>query len=132
MKKKILIIDDDSGVHSIINVIIQRQMQECTFLSAYNGEDGIRTALEEIPDAILLDVSMPGIDGFETCRRLKSDERTRHIPVIIFTGMATDSQGEESAADCGADMVLAKPLRKAILIEKLSLVLEGKDKPGKA
>lgn len=124
--KKVLIVDDDPGVHSIINVIIQRIMHECTFVSAYNGTDGIRTAIEEKPDVILLDVSMPGIDGFETCRRLKSDELTRHIPVIIFTGMATDSEGLSSATDCGADEVLAKPIRKDRLIEKLSSVLDGR------
>lgn len=124
--KKVLIVDDDPGVHSIINVIIQKMMKECTFLSAYNGLDGIRTAMEEKPDAILLDVSMPGIDGFETCRRLKSDEHTRHIPVIIFTGMATDSEGLCSSTDCGADAVLAKPIRKDRLIEKLTSVLEGR------
>ncbi len=124
--KKVLIVDDDPGVHSIINAIIQKRLQQCTFLSAYNGTDGIRKAVEEKPDAILLDVSMPGIDGFETCRRLKSDELTRDIPVLIFTGMATDSEGLSSATDCGADGVLAKPIRKDSLIEKLTSLLEGR------
>ncbi|HPW69106.1 MAG: response regulator [Desulfomonilia bacterium] len=113
---KVLIIDDDSGVHSIIHAIIQRKMPDCAFSSVYNGMDGIRAALYEHPDAILLDVDMPGIDGFETCRRLKGDERTRHIPVVMFSGMATDADSVDAALESGADMIIAKPLRSEHLI----------------
>ncbi len=123
--KKVLIIDDDNGVHSIVSIIVQNRMKDCSLLDAYNGEDGINMAVAEIPDVILLDVGMPGIDGFETCRRLKNDTRTGKIPVIIFSGMATDEDGETSAHDCGADIVLGKPIKKDILIGKLLSVLGG-------
>ena len=125
---KILIIDDDSGVHSIINAIVQRKMPDCSFSSAYNGMDGIRAALDEHPDVILLDVDMPGIDGFETCRRLKEDERTRHIPVVMFSGMATDADSVDAALKSGADMIIAKPLRSEHLIQVFRSLLDPKAK----
>jgi CheY-like chemotaxis protein len=117
--KKVLIIDDDPGVHSIVSILVQGRLNGCSLLDAYNGEDGIALAASELPDVILLDVGMPGIDGFETCRRLKDDCRTGRIPVIIFSGMATDQDGESSAHECGAAIVLGKPIRKDLLIEKL-------------
>lgn len=121
---KVLVIDDDQGVHAIINVIVKRQVPDCDFLSAYNGEDGIELAEKELPDAILLDVEMPGIDGYETCRRLKAKKITAHIPVIIFTGMAADTEGMSAAKDCGADELLGKPISKVALIEKIEAVLK--------
>jgi len=121
---KVLVIDDDQGVHAIINVIVKKRMPDCDFLSAYNGMDGIETAEKELPDAILLDVEMPGINGYETCRRLKANKSTAHIPVIIFTGMATDTEGLSAAQECGADELLAKPIRNDALIEKIEAVLE--------
>ncbi len=130
--KKILIIDDDNGVHSIIDVIVRRKMPDCTFIHAYEGLDGILKACEEKPDVILLDVNMPGIDGFETCRRLKQDQRTQDIPIMIFTGMATDTEGLDSAHDCGADCVLAKPINKDDLTESLSAILDKGKKAGRA
>jgi CheY-like chemotaxis protein len=128
---KVLIIDDDSGVHSIIHAIIQKKMPDCVFSSAYNGIDGIKAALDEQPDAIILDVGMPGIDGFETCRRLKEDERTRHIPVVMFSGMVTDSDSVDTALESGADMILAKPLRNEHLIRVFRSLLkaEAKEEP---
>ncbi len=66
--KKVLIIDDDPGVHSIVSILVQGRLNGCSLLDAYNGEDGIALAASELPDVILLDVGMPGIDGFETCR----------------------------------------------------------------
>ncbi len=125
---KVLIIDDDSGVHSIIHAIIQKKMPDCVFSSAYNGMDGIRAALDEHPDAILLDVDMPGIDGFETCRRLKEDERTRHIPIAMFSGMATDADSVDAALESGADMIIAKPLRNEHLIRVFRSLLNPEAK----
>ncbi|HOO44835.1 MAG TPA: response regulator [Deltaproteobacteria bacterium] len=121
---KVLVIDDDQGVHAIINVIVKRQIPDCDFFSAYNGEEGIEYAERELPDAILLDVEMPGIDGYETCRRLKANESTAHIPIIIFTGMAADAEGMDEARLCGADAFLGKPISKVDLIEKIERVLE--------
>jgi len=122
--KKVLIIDDDQGIHAIIHVIVQKRMPDCIFISAYNGEEGIDIATKKLPDAILLDVEMPGIDGYETCRRLKADSITAHIPVIIFTGMAADTEGMSAARDCGADALLAKPISKDALTEKIEELLE--------
>lgn len=123
---KVLIIDDDSGVHSVIHAIIQKKMPDCAFASAYNGFEGIRAALDENPDAILLDVDMPGIDGFETCRRLKDDERTRHIPVVMFSGTATDSGCAQTARQCGAEMIIAKPVRNEHLVRIFRSILQRK------
>jgi len=128
---KVLVVDDDPGVHSIIHAIIKEKMSDCYFISAFNGLDGIKAALDEQPDAILLDVGMPGIDGFEVCRRLKSDKRTLHIPIIVFSGMVTDKQSMNTLKEYGAETVITKPLRKDDLISVFKTVLSRKGNKSK-
>jgi CheY-like chemotaxis protein len=101
----VLIMEDNKDVMRYIRKCISRRYRT---LSAYNGEDGLQDALENVPDLVLTDVVMPGMDGFELCRRLKSDERTSHIPVVLLTARA--AAGDKIAGlETGADDYIAKP-----------------------
>jgi len=81
---------------------------------ATTGEDALAMVEENPPDVILLDIMMPGMNGFDVCRRLKQDPDTQHIPVVIITGMA-DKETNVKAVKCGADDFLIKPFDRILL-----------------
>lgn len=113
--QSLLIIEDDST----LSQIIQRQALENGFkcLLAKTGEEGIKKAEKEIPDAILLDIRLPGIDGWEVIDQLKSNELTAHIPVHMMSGNSSEQQSLEA----GAKTFLQKPFN----VEELSSVFNS-------
>lgn len=108
----VLVVDDQQ-----VNSDVLRQFLEplgFTVRAALSGEEALRMVKEEAPDTILLDLVMPGMDGFEVCRHLKEDESTRHIPVIIITGLS-DREANVLALELGADDFLSKPFDRILL-----------------
>lgn len=87
-------------------------------LKAVDGVEALRIAFEERPDVILMDLSLPGIDGFEVTRRLKSDSRTRHIPVIALTAHAARRE-MDALLRAGFDDLITKPCAPDVLVEEL-------------
>jgi CheY-like chemotaxis protein len=114
MERTVLIIEDEK----LIIVSTQMVLEAAGFRveSAMNGEDGITKAREQKPDLILLDIMMPGIDGWETLTRLKRDPATGTIPVIIFTARE-HSRGHQKSAEMGAADYFRKPFEPDELIE---------------
>ncbi len=78
-------------------------------LGADNGDDAVDLARRELPDLVLMDVTMPGRDGWSATRTLKDDERTRHIPIILMTGL-TGEEADASARASGCDRLMDKPI----------------------
>ena len=91
-------------------------------VEAENGAEAVRKALELAPQVILMDLSMPGMDGWEATRRLKADARTRHIPVIALTGHAL-AGFPESAKKAGCDAFVTKPCLPDTLVGEVRRVL---------
>ncbi len=114
MERTILIIEDEK----LIIVSTQMVLEAVGYRveSAMNGEEGIRTAKEVKPDLILLDIMMPGIDGWETLTRLKRDPELVNIPVIIFTARE-HARGHQKSNDMGAAGYFRKPFEPDELIE---------------
>jgi CheY-like chemotaxis protein len=114
MERKVLIIEDEK----LIIVSTQMVLEASGFQveSAVNGEEGIASAKDLRPDLILLDIMMPGIDGWETLTRLKRDPETSDIPVIIFTARE-HSRGHQKSAEMGAADYFRKPFEPDELIE---------------
>ncbi|MGB6380177.1 MAG: response regulator, partial [Syntrophobacteria bacterium] len=83
MLAKVLVVDDEKGVRGLLHSFLKAAGYQT--IMASNGEEAIELAKSESPNAILLDFKMPGIDGVETCRRLRAEEQTRYIPVIMVT-----------------------------------------------
>jgi DNA-binding response OmpR family regulator len=114
MERTVLIIEDEK----LIIVSTQMVLEAAGFRveSATNGEDGIAKARSLTPDLILLDIMMPGIDGWETLTRLKRDQATANIPVIIFTARE-HARGHQKSAEMGAADYFRKPFEPDELIE---------------
>jgi DNA-binding response OmpR family regulator len=114
MERTVLIIEDEK----LIIVSTQMVLEAAGFRveSATNGEDGIAKAKALTPDLILLDIMMPGIDGWETLTRLKRDQETATIPVIIFTARE-HARGHQKSAEMGAADYFRKPFEPDELIE---------------
>jgi putative two-component system response regulator len=103
---KILVVDDEPANVEVFSRLMTRLGYEV--LTASNGESALQSVARDRPDLVLLDVTMPGIDGFEVCRRLKGDPGTRLIPVVLITAL-TASEDRIRGIEAGADDFLAKP-----------------------
>jgi two-component system phosphate regulon response regulator PhoB len=114
MERTVLIIEDEK----LIIVSTQMVLEAAGFRveSATNGEDGIAKAKSLAPDLVLLDIMMPGIDGWETLTRLKRDAATASVPVIIFTARE-HARGHQKSAEMGAADYFRKPFEPDELIE---------------
>ena len=107
----ILIVDDDVANIEILNSILEEEYDICF---ATSGEEAIKIALVALPDLILLDVLMPGMDGYEVCRRLKQDHLMADVPIIFVTGLG-DTQAEVKGLSLGAIDYVTKPISAAIV-----------------
>ncbi len=125
--KKILAIDDQKDNLTTIKAIVKLNMPECKVLTALSGREGIKIAEEEQPDTILLDIIMPEMDGYEVCKKLKENESTKHIPVIMITAIKTDSKSRIKGLEYGADAFLSKPIDPEELSAQVNVMLRIKD-----
>ncbi len=117
--KRILVVEDNE---LNMDLLVQLLEDEYEVLTAMDGADGIELAERERPDLILMDLSLPVMDGWEATRRLKANDDLKHIPVIALTAHAM--MGDEAKARaCGCDDYLAKPLDEDLLFEKLDRFL---------
>ncbi len=113
--KTILIVEDQE---LNMDLLVQLLEDEYEVLTATDGAAGMEMAERERPDLILMDLSLPVIDGWEAVRRLKANDDLKHIPVIALTAYAMRGD-EERARACGCDDYMAKPLDEDLLFEKL-------------
>lgn len=114
--RRILIIDDDLENLSVLTDMLTGNFEP---LTASSGRDGIRIAVSEQPDVVLLDVNMPEMDGFEVCKRLREQPSTRQIPIIMLTtASALDSRVK--GLDLGADDYVTKPFQVKELIARVN------------
>ena len=114
--KKILVVDDQPGNVFLLQDRLNREGFEV--ITAYDGTSGIKVAREQNPDLILLDVMMPGIDGFEVCREISSNDFTNHIPIILVTAL-NSSEDTQKGFDCGAFDYIKKPFNKIELLARV-------------
>jgi CheY-like chemotaxis protein len=117
--KKILIVED---VELNLDLLIQLLEDDYDLVTADDGEKGVTMAEQERPDVILMDMSLPVMDGWEATRRIKASDELKQIPVIALTAHAM-SGDEEKARAAGCDDYLPKPLDEELLFEKLNHLL---------
>jgi CheY-like chemotaxis protein len=112
----ILVVDDFEDNRAMFAVYLTYSGYDV--VEAGDGKEAVEVAGRRLPDAIVMDLSLPVMDGWEATRRLKADERTRHIPIIALTGHAQAGQSRD-AREAGCDAFLAKPCLPEMLVEKV-------------
>ena len=120
-KPSVLVIDDNEDIRSYVHTLLHT---DYTVIEAADGSEGIRKAMKYVPDLIISDVMMPGIDGIECCRRLKSELQTCHIPVILLTACSLDEQRIQGY-DGGADSYISKPFSSQLLMARVRNLIDS-------
>ncbi len=116
MPARILVVDDILPNVKLLEAKLSADYYDV--ITAQSGEEAIRRAQHDSPDMILLDIMMPGMDGFETCQRLKADPATAHIPVVMVTALS-DSEDRVKGLESGADDFLSKPVNDIALMARV-------------
>lgn len=121
--KKILVIDDEPSLRDMLEDILT--MEGFQVVTAVNGEDGLKKIYKENPDLILLDCSMPVLDGYEVLERMRKDPVLYSKPVIMLTVLSGEYD-EIKGLELGADDYITKPFRTAQLLARINSVIERK------
>lgn len=121
-KPLVLIIDDNEDIRVMVSELLKGEYR-C--IGASGGKEGIRMATRYVPDIVICDVMMPGIDGMETCAAIKNELSTSHIPVLLLTACALDEQRAEGY-ESGADGYLSKPFKSEVLLARISSLLTNR------
>ena len=123
---KLLAIDDREDNLVVIQAMLKTFLGDCEVMTASSGPEGIEKAKSMQPDTILLDIKMPRMDGFETCRRLRDDPMTMYIPVILLTAITNSPSNRKLGLEAGADAFMAKPIDEGELIAQVQAMLRIK------
>jgi len=120
MSKRILLVEDHEDARRIIRDLLTANGY--TLLEASTGEEGLVLAERDKPDLILMDIQLPGLDGYEVARRIKANAALHHIPIIAVTSYALSGEDQRAAA-AGCDGYVAKPFSPRLLMAKIRELL---------
>lgn len=120
MSRKVLVVDDEADIRDIVKTYLEEE--GCEVIEAENGNEAIVKAQKEQPDLIVLDIMMPGINGFEVAKHLKDDPNTKDIPIIILSVLAQDSQYRQGILD-----YISKPFRQEELLATVRKIFDNVD-----
>lgn len=124
---KFLAIDDNKDNLIVIEALLTETFSESKLISTQSPLEGIELSLIEKPDVILLDIVMPAMDGYEVCKSLKYNDKTKHIPIIMITATRTDKESRILALEAGADAFLSKPIDQSELIAQVRAMIRIKE-----
>jgi two-component system, OmpR family, alkaline phosphatase synthesis response regulator PhoP len=127
-KHTVLVVDDNEQNRELLEAYLE-DMAEVRVTSANNGIEALEMIEKDPPELILLDIMMPKMSGFEVCKRIKADPKTRDIVVIMVTAL-NETSDVERAAECGTDDYLTKPIDRKALIEQIRSLLAAKTRGG--
>ena len=116
-KSRILLVDDEPDIIETVAFMLQTRNYSVSIASG--GLEAIEKAKKELPDLILLDIMMPDVDGYDVCMKLKAEEGTKHIPIIMLTAKG-ESEAVLKSHSLGADDYVVKPFSLPTLLSKLS------------
>ena len=125
-RKKILIVDDEPKMVTMLKMALEAASYEV--VSASNGKEGIEMVEKEKPDAIILDLMMPEMDGFTACKKIKGDPEYEHIPILVLTGISEQFSSSRYSKSMGLELeaedYIDKPFDPNVLLERLARLLK--------
>lgn len=126
-KESVLVVDDEEDILELVQYNLEKSGFQVT--TAENGAEAVERARALLPDLVVLDLMLPGLDGFEVCSLLKNDTKTRHIPIVMLTAKGGESDVVRGLEQ-GADDYVSKPFSPKVLVARIKAVLrrKGRDK----
>jgi DNA-binding response OmpR family regulator len=121
MTKILLISNKEDDLIAISTLLVKNLVSNCQVITAQSGLQGIEKAKNESPGTILLDVEIPGMDGYNVCNILKSNDKTERIPIIMITEVKSDSISRVKGLEAGADAFLKKPFDEVELTAQINM-----------
>jgi len=121
-KPTILVVDDEEDIRELVELNLAREGYGV--LTCETGEDALKLAGAKLPNLVILDLMLPGIDGLEVCRKLKSDPKTERIPIVILTAKGDDAD-IVSGLELGAEDYVTKPFSGKVLVARVRRILRG-------
>lgn len=121
---KIIAINDEPDDLISLRAIINEVFPDIELLTVLTGHEGIMLAASENPHVIFLDIAMPGMDAFETCRKLKRDKNLSEIPVVFITAINVDKESRVAALECGAEAFMSKPIDVSELTAQINAMIK--------
>ena len=118
MTARVLVVDDIFPNVKLLEAKLKAEYYDV--VSAQSGPEALKKIVEDNPDVVLLDVMMPGMDGFEVCRQIKANPAVAHIPVVMVTAL-TDTEDRVKGLESGADDFLSKPVNDMALMARVGL-----------
>lgn len=125
-KPRILIIEDERGLTDVLSYNLNREGYDT--LVAHDGQEGLRKAQMQLPDLILLDIMLPGMDGLEVCRQLRSGKQTANIPILMLTAKS-EEMDQVIGFTVGADDYVTKPFSVKVLLQRIRALQRRTDTP---
>jgi len=125
VKKRVLVIEDEENARNVLKLLLNN------FYEVYctdNGEEGISKAIKMKPDLIILDILLPVLNGYETCKLLKENAFTRDIPILMISGIFKTSHDKSKGLDLGADDYVTKPFSNSELLSRIKVLIRRKHK----
>jgi len=119
-RERVLVVDDERDILELVKYNLDREGYHVTTVAT--GEDALAAARAKLPDIVILDLMLPGVDGLEVCRRLKGDPRTRHIPIVMLTAKG-DEADVVTGLELGAADYVTKPFSPRVLTARIRAVL---------
>jgi two-component system phosphate regulon response regulator PhoB len=119
-RPRILVIEDERQLTDVLRYNLERDGYEVTI--AHEGQEGLRKAQAQLPDLVLLDLMLPGMDGLQVCRELRAGERTRRVPILILTAKSEETD-QIVGFSMGADDYVTKPFSPKVLLQRVKALL---------
>ena len=116
MSKRVLVVEDEEDNRRIVRDLLTSVGYE--IIEAVTGEEGVKAAETQLPDLILMDIQLPGLDGYEATRRIRANPALRKVPIIVVTSYAL-SGDDVKAFEAGCDAYISKPFSPRVLLAKI-------------